>query len=167
IGVGRAKISTSVDLPLSSASKEVLTHAGEEAERQGSKWIGLQHLTMGLLREGDATSEILKRHGITFEKLQGVRAAEGTTMRWPAAGSTVVPVEFVYDSKPVGRTDVTVAMPWPRIGETIVLGKDERAQVYTVVDIRHFYADLEGTPENKPVHVQRIVVTLQPSKPSQ
>ena len=45
VGVGRTKLSTSVDLPLSNESKKVLAWAADEAERLGSKGIGVQHLT--------------------------------------------------------------------------------------------------------------------------
>jgi ATP-dependent Clp protease ATP-binding subunit ClpC len=47
----RAKVSTSVDLPLSNESKRVLAYAAEEAERLGHKHIGPEHLFLGLLRE--------------------------------------------------------------------------------------------------------------------
>lgn len=45
------KISTSVDLPLSNESKRVLAYAAEEAERLSHKFIGTEHLMLGLLRE--------------------------------------------------------------------------------------------------------------------
>src|ERR1051326_3160813 len=47
-----AKSSSSVDLPLSNASKRVLTYAAQEAEKLASKPIGTEHLLLGLLREG-------------------------------------------------------------------------------------------------------------------
>src|SRR5215471_20728456 len=75
LGSSGPKLSTSVDLPLSNASKSALAYAAEEAERLRSKTVGIQHLTMGLLRTGDTvTSEILKRRGITLEKLRGARS---------------------------------------------------------------------------------------------
>src|ERR1700730_15356582 len=46
----RQKISTSVDLPLSNASKRVLTYGAEEAERLNHRHIGPEHLMLGLLR---------------------------------------------------------------------------------------------------------------------
>ncbi len=47
----REKTSTSVDLPLSNESKRVLAYAAEEAERLAHKYIGTEHLFLGLLRE--------------------------------------------------------------------------------------------------------------------
>jgi ATP-dependent Clp protease ATP-binding subunit ClpC len=42
---------TSVDLPLSNASKRILAYTAEEAERLDSRSIGTEHLLLGLLRE--------------------------------------------------------------------------------------------------------------------
>jgi hypothetical protein len=49
----REKISTSVDMPLSAACKRVLTYAAEEADRLGDKYIGTNHLLLGLIKEKD------------------------------------------------------------------------------------------------------------------
>ena len=57
----RAKISTAVDLPLSSESKRVLAYAAEEAERLGHKYIGVEHLLLGMLREEDRAKVIRER----------------------------------------------------------------------------------------------------------
>jgi ATP-dependent Clp protease ATP-binding subunit ClpA len=46
-----AKSRTSVDLPLSNASKRILAYTAEEAERLDSRSIGTEHLLLGLLRE--------------------------------------------------------------------------------------------------------------------
>jgi hypothetical protein len=151
------------DLPLSNASKRVLAYAAEEAERQ-SKWIGPQHLAMGLLREGDTASEILKRHGITLEQLRGLRTLEGISDRVRAVGFALVPVEFVCDNQPVAEADVTFAMPWPRVGETIVFGDEDRREFYKVVDIGHFYAPQKEQPKKERARLAKIVVTLKPSE---
>jgi ATP-dependent Clp protease ATP-binding subunit ClpC len=46
-----AKSPTSVDLPLSNASKRILAYSAEEADRLTSRTIGTEHLLLGLLRE--------------------------------------------------------------------------------------------------------------------
>jgi len=46
-----AKSSSSVDLPLSNASKRILAYSAEEADRLTSRTIGTEHLLLGLLRE--------------------------------------------------------------------------------------------------------------------
>lgn len=61
----REKVSTSVDLPLGDESKRVLAYAAEEAERLGHKYIGTEHLLLGLLREEKCfAAEILTERGI-------------------------------------------------------------------------------------------------------
>lgn len=61
------KVSTSVDLPLSSAAKRVLTSAADEAERLSHKHIGTEHLFLGLLREEDELgAKILHEFGVTL-----------------------------------------------------------------------------------------------------
>ena len=59
------KVSTSIDLPLSPASKLVLTHAAAEAEGLSHHQIGALHVLLGLLREETSlASEILRSHGL-------------------------------------------------------------------------------------------------------
>lgn len=61
----RPKTSTSVDLPLTNASKRVLSCAAEEAERLAHKHIGPHHLLLGLMREeGSVAAEILRANGL-------------------------------------------------------------------------------------------------------
>ena len=47
----RDRISTNIDLPLSSEAKRVLNYAIEESERLGNRHIGTEHLLLGLMRE--------------------------------------------------------------------------------------------------------------------
>ena len=61
----REKTSTSVDLPLSNECKRVLAYASEEAERLASKYIGTEHLLLGLLREDKCfAAEMLTERGL-------------------------------------------------------------------------------------------------------
>jgi ATP-dependent Clp protease ATP-binding subunit ClpC len=61
----RDKVSTSVDLPFSEESKRVLNSAAEESERLSHKYIGTEHLLLGLLRqEKSVAAEILREHGL-------------------------------------------------------------------------------------------------------
>jgi ATP-dependent Clp protease ATP-binding subunit ClpA len=65
----RPKISTSVDLPLSAESKQVLAFAADEAERLDHKYIGSEHILLGLLREqGSFSADLLGRNGLTIEQ---------------------------------------------------------------------------------------------------
>src|SRR5881275_2086547 len=61
----RERISTSVEVPLTSESKKVLNLAGEEADRLRHRHVGTEHLLFGLLRlERSFVSEILKARGL-------------------------------------------------------------------------------------------------------
>ena len=67
----REKVSTSVDLPLSNECKRVLAYAAEEAERLRHKYIGTEHLLLGLLREENCfAQQILKERGIELETIR-------------------------------------------------------------------------------------------------
>lgn len=61
----REKISTSVEIPLSVESKRVLAYAAEEAEKMFHKYIGTEHILLGLLREKKSlASRILLEKGM-------------------------------------------------------------------------------------------------------
>jgi ATP-dependent Clp protease ATP-binding subunit ClpC len=69
-------ISTSVELPLSAATKSVLTRAFEESEAMGHKHIGPEHLLLGLLGEQESlAAKALEMSGINAENLRNVVGA--------------------------------------------------------------------------------------------
>ena len=49
--IPREKVSTSVEIPFSDETKQVLRHAADEADRLLHNYIGTEHLLLGLLRE--------------------------------------------------------------------------------------------------------------------
>jgi ATP-dependent Clp protease ATP-binding subunit ClpC len=55
----RDKVSTSVDIPLSSESRRVLGYASEEAERMLHNHIGTEHILLGLIREERSVASML------------------------------------------------------------------------------------------------------------
>ena len=67
----RDKVSTSVDLPFSEESKRVLNSAAEESNHYSHKYIGTEHILLGLLREDKSiAAEILKEYGIHPELIR-------------------------------------------------------------------------------------------------
>jgi len=59
------KISTSVEIPLSQETKKVLHYAAEEAEALMHKYVGTEHLLLGLLREKSSLAgQILAEKGM-------------------------------------------------------------------------------------------------------
>jgi Clp amino terminal domain, pathogenicity island component len=64
----REKVSTSVDLPLSNECKRILAYAAEEAEKLSHKFIGTEHLFLGILREQDCfAAKLLRERDISLE----------------------------------------------------------------------------------------------------
>jgi ATP-dependent Clp protease ATP-binding subunit ClpC len=63
----REKLPGPVDLPLSNASKRVLSLAADQADQLSSKHIGSEHLLLGLLREKKCfAAEVLHAHGVNL-----------------------------------------------------------------------------------------------------
>jgi ATP-dependent Clp protease ATP-binding subunit ClpA len=62
--VRREPVSTSVELPLTDATRHVLEFAAEEADTLGHTYIGAEHLFLGLLREESSlVGSILRTNG--------------------------------------------------------------------------------------------------------
>jgi ATP-dependent Clp protease ATP-binding subunit ClpA len=67
----KEKCSTSVDLPLTPASKRIVAYSAEEAERLRHNHVGVEHLLLGILREeGTIAAQVLDARGL---KLNTVR----------------------------------------------------------------------------------------------
>ena len=67
----REKIPTSVDLPLSDASKRVLGYAEEEMLQRGDKRLVTGHLLLGVLREETSFAAVLlKERGVEIEEVR-------------------------------------------------------------------------------------------------
>jgi ATP-dependent Clp protease ATP-binding subunit ClpC len=78
----RKKVSTSVDLPLSDESKRILLYANEESERLAHRFVGTEHLLLGILREETCfATRVLTEAGLevcaTRDQLAGVRGQPG------------------------------------------------------------------------------------------
>jgi len=82
------KVSTSVDMPLSSAAKKVLDRAAEEADRLKDATIGNEHLLLGLLgfvgEEKCPAQEILRSYSLELPRvrLEIEQAAYDVRHRW-------------------------------------------------------------------------------------
>lgn len=74
----REKVSTSIDLPLSNECKQILAYANEEAERLNHRYIGTEHLLLGILRvEPCVAREILFERGLRLEAIREELARSG------------------------------------------------------------------------------------------
>ena len=86
----RKNIPASVDMPLSMASKRVLSYAGEEAERLMDKHISTEHLLLGLMRErGSLAAAILNDAGFELPTLRHEMARLQAPQ--PARGASGMP----------------------------------------------------------------------------
>ncbi len=57
------------ELPYTSRSKKVLEYTMDEARRQGSRWVGTEHLLLGLIREEKSiAAEVLGTFGMTLDR---------------------------------------------------------------------------------------------------
>jgi hypothetical protein len=67
----RSPLSTSIDLPLSRTSKQVLEFARDEADRLAHRHIGTEHLFLGLLDVEDCfAAKLLREHGAEAEAIR-------------------------------------------------------------------------------------------------
>ena len=82
----REKLSTAVDLPLSSEVKRVLANAAEEAEGEPHRNIGPEHLLVGLLLEEKCfAAEMLAQRGVQLDvvraEIRRLAEQQGTAQR--------------------------------------------------------------------------------------
>lgn len=74
-------------LPLMPRVKRAMELAEEEAQRLRQRYVGTEHLLLGILREGEGVAaDILLRRGITFE-----RAWDGVLARLASVGQPTAP----------------------------------------------------------------------------
>ncbi len=67
----RARISTSVEVPLSHECRRILTYAVEEADRMSHRHVGSEHLLLAILREEKSlAAELLRKHGLELAKVR-------------------------------------------------------------------------------------------------
>ena len=72
------RVSTSVDMPLSHESKQVLRFGAEEADALNHRQIDSEHLVLGLLRvEESLAAKLLRAHGVKYERYRET-VAKGT-----------------------------------------------------------------------------------------
>lgn len=67
----REKVATSVEIPFGADTTRALQSASEEADRLQHRYIGLEHLLLGLLRtEGSVAAAILARQGLLADEVR-------------------------------------------------------------------------------------------------
>jgi Clp amino terminal domain, pathogenicity island component len=73
-----ARISTSVEMPLSADSRKILILAGEEADGMKHRHVGTEHLLLGVLRVSDClAAKLITARGVKAEKIREQIASGG------------------------------------------------------------------------------------------
>src|SRR5579864_5072331 len=74
----RERVPTSIEVPLSQECKRILNYAAEEAQRPGNKYVGTEHLLLGMLREEKCLgARILQAHDVTLSRVREELRIEG------------------------------------------------------------------------------------------
>jgi len=98
------RVPTSVDLPLSHASKRALVYALEEADSLKHASIDNRHLLIGLLREENCfAAGVLRDRGITIEALRNAREPQAMSA-WRTAVRVILQDMFVRYTERAQRT---------------------------------------------------------------
>jgi ATP-dependent Clp protease ATP-binding subunit ClpA len=158
----KAKVSTSVDLPLSNESKRVLAYAAEEAERLDDKHIGAKHLFLGLLREERSlAAKILRGGGVSLESVRDELMDPNKEPHKPAFESkrrSFWDVELLENGQPLPVTVTFSALP--RTGDELVLEFPDGPHTYKVENVRFVLARETGTSTStQSLEVVQIFVT--------
>ena len=68
----RERVPDSQEIPFSASSQRALQYAAEEADRLLHKYVGTEHLLLGLLHEvGSVAAEVLTARGLSVEVVRG------------------------------------------------------------------------------------------------
>jgi ATP-dependent Clp protease ATP-binding subunit ClpA len=119
----REKVSTAADLPLSHESKRVLAYGAEEAERLGQKYIGTEHLFLGLFREEKClAADILQERGLRLSQVREEIARSGPSEAGSAGGVSFGP----RMARSAGQFGWMSALQ--EAGRVLVLARHEAAQ---------------------------------------
>jgi ATP-dependent Clp protease ATP-binding subunit ClpC len=98
----RDKISTAIDLPLSDECKRILAYANEEADRLAQRFIGTEHLLLGILREEKGfASRILAESGLQVAAARDLLAVVPSGTLFPLADRASV--HALVDRLPEGQ----------------------------------------------------------------
>jgi hypothetical protein len=85
----RARVSTSIDMPLSHAAKAVLATAAEQAERFGHQHVDTEHLLLGILQqEKTLAAKLLVEAGL---KITPIRESLRRDGRYPGRAGEALP----------------------------------------------------------------------------
>jgi uncharacterized protein (TIGR02246 family) len=91
----RERLSTAIEIPISAECTRILSKAAEEAERLGTKFVGTEHILLGILHEHDCmAARILQERGLTrdWANKELSRPAENPQTKLEKAAHEIVSV---------------------------------------------------------------------------
>jgi tRNA-Thr(GGU) m(6)t(6)A37 methyltransferase TsaA len=144
----RGRISTTVEIPFSPATKRILQFAAEEADALDHSYIGSEHLLLGLLRQEDpVAARYLHRTGVQLKAIREEAAkgrasdplADITSKVWVVQGEPATRITF----SPIG----VVRSPFQGTAEIPKgLGAEHKAEGVLEVrpELEEGLADIEG-----------------------
>jgi uncharacterized protein (TIGR02246 family) len=87
------RLSTAIEIPVSAECKRILKKAAEEAEHLGSKYVGTEHMLLGILHEQDClAARLLRERGLTLDwfREELARPSEGPQRKFENAAAEIV-----------------------------------------------------------------------------
>jgi len=89
------RLSTAIEIPISAECKRILKKASEEAERLGSKYVGTEHILLGIFHEHNClAARLLYRRGLTLDRFREelVRPSDDPPRKFENAAAEIVSV---------------------------------------------------------------------------
>jgi uncharacterized protein (TIGR02246 family) len=107
------RLSTAIEIPVSAESKRILKKAAEEAERLGSKYVGTEHILLGILHEHDClAARLLSERGLTLDRLleELARPSDDSQRKFQKAAAEIVSVMQIAQAWGNGQAAKFAAM---------------------------------------------------------
>jgi Clp amino terminal domain, pathogenicity island component/NTF2 fold immunity protein len=101
------KVSTSIDLPMANECKRVLAYAAEEAERLNHRYIGTEHLLLGMLREEKCVAtEILRQCGMRLNVIREELARHASPPAPSDVSGEAWPFSYLFNNPALPKAGV-------------------------------------------------------------
>jgi len=154
----RGKVSTPIDLPLSDECKRILAYGAEEADRLSHKFIGTEHLFLGVLREqGCFGAKLLTDRGVSLDGARSQIAAQPPEMLGRSPRSPGIPAGYTAHRLLFNPVSETVVVELRRVGGEHLLAtrlfmRQRNAEAYEQI----------GTPDENLSYESPVTCDKQP-----
>jgi uncharacterized protein (TIGR02246 family) len=100
------RLSTAIEIPISAECKRILNRAAEDAERLGIKYVGTEHILLGILHEHDCwAARLLYERGLTLDWLREelARPSDDPQKKFERAAEEIVSVMQIAQAWGLGQ----------------------------------------------------------------